>query len=143
MKKYICIMLMLLALSSLCCCYYDDSAKYPNGRDTVVYVDDGRFQIFRYPNDLPGKELYYSYGVNDAETSESIEPDVFRYFDNKKDKKLYLIGCIGCRGYTVIDYDNAMYEQHEKLHEFSEEDIKVFCTDYHFKTLAKKVSSRS
>lgn len=133
-------MLMVLAFVSLCSCYYDDSAKYPYGRDTVVYVDDGRFQIFQYANDLPGKEFYYMYGVNDAETSEEIEPDVFRYFDNKENKKLYLMGS---RGYTVIDYDNAIYEQHEALYQFGKEHIEVFCNDYHFKTLAKKVSSTS
>lgn len=117
-RVYILIFVIIYALAT-CGCLHADSEKYSYGRDTVVRVGEGRFDICRF-----GDVNNERYGVVDVDTQENIEDNVSKYYDYKRVGKLYLIGD---NGYTVIDYENTKtYEQHTNLYEFSASDQKIF-----------------
>lgn len=122
-KRCIIILLIIFMLYAFYSCYSDSNDKYPYGRDTAVYIGDGRFQIARaYTFD----NKRCNYVIIDGETQLNIDIDVYKYVDMKKEGKLYIIGSMG---YTIVDYQyTKSYEQHETIGEFSDTDQKVFNT---------------
>ena len=112
-------MICVLFLVSSC-------SKYSSGKDTVLSVGDGRFQV------LHGAAFREVDGVYISEGNEYIlydsENDLFQrkvkeYYDDKKAKRLYLIGEAG---YSVIDYKTGRYEEHKKAEDCKQEDQAVF-----------------
>ena len=135
MKK---ILLFVLSTMSILISCSKNNERYPWGRDTEVYIGDGRFQIFRvYDYEHPAD--YYDsniepkcyYCVNDSETMESIEDDIYKYYDDGKN----LLFLSGSNGYTVIDYKSAVWIQHEEVEEFEDKYKKIFLQSWKFKDL--------
>ena len=83
-------------------CGITENAKYPSGRDTCLSVGDGRFQILRG----------VSYAMYDLEKEEFILEDIRHYYDDSKNKKLYLVN--KDENYMVIDYENNTYKTYNK-----------------------------
>ena len=62
--------------------------RYPYGRDTTVYIGNGRFQIARVR--LLDTQNYDTYIVTDHDCTSDvadIELDVFLYYDDAENKK--------------------------------------------------------
>lgn len=91
-----------------------DRRNYSVGKDTVVQVGTGRFDIGKVPD---------SYTVLDQKTGDEIEPSVKKYRFASLSGKLYLIGS---KGYTLIDCKGGAVEQHEALDQFDKAEQRGF-----------------
>lgn len=93
------------------------SEKYPIGKDTTLFVGNGRFQVLRGT----------CYSLFDQDTSShitfSIVDDLQEYYDDTKESKLYLIGE---NGYIVVDYNVETYKQYPRMEDCKQEDQAVF-----------------
>jgi hypothetical protein len=95
------------------------SEQYPTGKDTVLSVGNGRFQI------LHG----ITYSLFTFDNSTSTADDVQEYYDDTKGAKLYLI----CEsGYIVVDYKAETYKQYPRIEDCKQEDQAVFQDDSKF-----------
>ncbi len=106
---------------------------YQEGRDTALFVGTGRFQILRGVEISDDVEYFCAY---DSETAATIDPDVHRYYQDRTNKFLYLLGS---QGYTVIGYgeNKETVSQHKSLSDFSEDEQAIFNSE-HFIDIAEK-----
>jgi len=106
--------------------------KYTPGKDTVLSVGDGRFQVLHGTSFKEDEGT--AYFLCDMENALS-ECQVQKYYDDKRDKKLYLI----CRdGYIIVNYKIDSYEQHERIENFIEADQVVFYDESKFTTFGQQ-----
>lgn len=103
----------------------EKDTSYWAGRDTILFLGDGRFQI--------GESLS-RYSISDEESSLSIETDVYRYYHDWEMKILYSEGQYG---YTVINYETGYVQQYKELEEFDIDIQEIFNTKP-FMTLKNK-----
>ena len=130
MKKLAALVLVFLTMIPLCG-FYTGEGPYAWGRDSMVRVGEGRFDICRLWNG--GKEGNYRYVVWDkGNPGDSLEDNILTYYDHKAAGKLYLVGD---HDYTVIDYaDTKTYEQRAEIEEFNSEDQEIFYDSKRFRT---------
>lgn len=107
--------LILIAIILNLCVNHDISeSQYWFGRDTYLYLGNGRFQI------LETNKYYF---ITDEESSLPIENRVYRYYDDKENKTLYSEG--EC-GYTIINYEIGEVQQHKNLLEYDSNIQDIF-----------------
>lgn len=106
MKKIILVIVTVILLTVIAQIVFSNR-DYPVGKDTVVQIGNGRFDV---------DKVIDGYTVFDLKTGDEIEPSVKKYSLNPLSGKLYLIGS---KGYTLIHYKGeGAIEQHESLEKF-------------------------
>lgn len=108
-----CIALFMLLLN-FCINHDINESQYWFGRDTYLYLGNGRFQI------LETNDYYF---ITDEESSLPIENKIYRYYNDKENKILYSEG--EC-GYTVINYETEEVQQYRELLEYDSNIQDIF-----------------
>ena len=121
-----CIVLLMLLLN-FCINHDRNESQYWFGRDTYLYLGNGRFQI------LETNKYYF---ITDEESSLPIENRVYRYYDDKENKTLYSEG--EC-GYTIINYEIGEVQQHKDLLEYDSNIQDIFNKKSFTKLIEKSI----
>lgn len=131
-KKIVIILFLCLNFLLLFSSCYSSEEKYPYGQDTEVYIGDGRFQIARVR--FIDTDQYDTYVVVDPDGTTdngNIESDVFLYYDDTENKKLYLVGS---NGRTIVDYKKAKWKTNLQDDDMTYSEKNVFANKSLFKT---------
>ena len=114
-QKLIILIIIICSCLNIIGCAKKENYKYGIGKDTVVVVGDGRFQI------LKGVE---SFSLYDLKKDKVLLDNVDEYYNDGK-SRLYVFNN---EMYVIIQYSDDLYSEYSER-ELSKEDYKIFKSD--------------
>jgi len=123
-----------IIISIICLLLYGLSSckRYPSGKNTVLLVGDGRFQVL---HGISHKDILFKkrYFLVDAENY-SLYIEVQKYYLDKKGRVFYLISE---DGYILINYEAGYYEKHDEIIDYEEKYQVIFQDEDKFITFGQ------
>lgn len=114
-QKLIILIIIICSCLNIIGCAKNENYKYGIGKDTIVVVGDGRFQI------LKGVE---SFSLYDLKKDKVLLDNVDEYYNDGK-SRLYVFNN---EMYVIIQYSDDLYSEYSER-ELSKEDYKIFKSD--------------